>query len=93
MQYAFVALFGAGAVVVIACAFLSHLVTITQSKKRKSLIKWGEEAERRHAHLSGLKADSLKSSKSQVVPVGELSESTDDPGKQTEETDSIYKLK
>ena len=42
--------------------------------------KLGEEGDT--AHLSGLKADGLESSKRQVVPVGELSESTDNAAKQ-----------
>lgn len=50
---------------------------------------WRRRRRNDDAHLSGLKADGLEGSKSQVAPVGELSEATDDAGKQTEETDFI----
>lgn len=54
----------------------------SQSKKKKN----NDDA----AHLSGLKADGFEGSKSQVAPVGELSEPTDDARKQTEKTLLMY---
>lgn len=51
---------------------------VLKSKKKK---KNADDS----AHLSGLKADGFEGGESQVAPVGELSESTDDAGKQTEE--------
>lgn len=50
----------------------------------------GEEGDA--AHLSGLKADGLKGRKRQVVPVGELSESTDNTAKQRKYSQDMLQL-
>lgn len=50
----------------------------------------GEEGDA--AHLSGLKADGLEGSKRQMVPVGELSESTDNTAKQRKYSQDMLQL-
>lgn len=50
----------------------------------------GEEGDA--AHLSGLKADGFEGSKRQVVPVGELSESTDNTAKQRKYSQDTLQL-
>lgn len=50
----------------------------------------GEEGDA--AHLSGLKADGLEGSKRQMVPVGELSESTDNTAKQRKYSQDTLQL-
>lgn len=50
----------------------------------------GEEGDA--AHLSGLKADGFERSKRQVVPVGELSESTDNTAKQRKYSQDMLQL-
>ena len=64
------------------CYSLKHKQIISkyhsQKKKNQVYIQQCEKEEWDAAHLSGLKTDGLQSSKSQVVPVSELSEPTDD---------------
>lgn len=54
-----------------------------RKKKKNPSLNRAKKQKGATAHLSGLKADGLEGSESQVVPVGELCEPTDDAGKQT----------